>query len=218
LPDEEEEIGDFIVVDTGALYQPEAKSQSSKTEDEVNTVSTSRATSLPSIILVEEEEPLIKLSTELLSTESEVAKPAQNDVSVLLAEPPQTSDGITSRLHSVEPPENDIPSGAQHDPIILSPPPDIDEETSQCQTDTILEDNMNSFESLLGPTVENDEILPEDSQEMEIDSPSLLLPIVAPERSTSAALMQPCVSSTSEILLPGNFQREEPVSVDIPAS
>ena len=84
MPDEEEEIGDFIVVDTGTLYQPEAKSQSSKTEDEVNAVSTSRATSLPSVILVEEEEPLIELSTELLSTKSEVAEPAQNDVSVHL--------------------------------------------------------------------------------------------------------------------------------------
>jgi hypothetical protein len=218
LPDEEEEIGDFIVVDTGTLYQPEAKSQSSKTEDEVNTVSTSRATSLPSIILVEEEEPLIDSSTELLSTEFEVAEPAKNDVSVLLAEPPESSDGITSRVHSVEPPENDIPSGAQHDPIILSPLPVIDEETSQCRTDTILEDNMNSFESLIGPTVENDEVLPQVFQEMEIDSPSLLLPIVAQEHSTSAALMQPCVSSTSEILLPGNIQREEPIPVDIPAS
>ncbi len=205
-------------MDTGTLYHPEVKSQYTMTEDEVNTVSTSRTTPIPSIILVEEEKPFIKSSTEPLSTDAEVVEPAKNDVLALPAEPPETTDGITSRSPSVEPHENVMLSGTQHDPIILSPLSIIDEETSHYQKDSILLDKMHSSESLLLPVVQNDEMLPHVPQEMEIDSPSLLLPIVAQERSTSAALKQPCDSTTSESVIPGDIQREEPIPIDISAS
>ncbi|KAE9381868.1 hypothetical protein N431DRAFT_393530 [Stipitochalara longipes BDJ] len=223
--EDEEEIGDFIVVDTGTLYEPQQTERhftSDEEESHVPTPPISR-TPVPSIELIEEvidEEVVAKLSPEIASPVSDKAPGAIKDLLVLPLST-ETSEGSRSREQCPSHSEEYVPSGSKEDPIVLSPLPPADEEGPPTPIGPPLIDKLDELDESISVSLravsEHDAQVPQIFEDLEAGHSSISSASVSQDRLTlDDSIVQSCATNTPETTSPSVIQANEQQSIEIP--
>jgi hypothetical protein len=204
-------------VDTGTLFEPEHSRQHFSLDEENDSIPTPRTpeTPLPSIEVIDEEgEVVVKATPEISSPDSVEAHRARELLLRLPSTPSEASEDSRCRERSLDQPEDHIPSGSKHDPIVLSPLLTIDEESPRghyTPSDEIDSSISTPLETVFG----HDAPVSEDTQ---TDYQSLNLAPAPQEHSPlDVPVIQTSCSSTSGMTASSNAQHNERLPVKISA-
>jgi hypothetical protein len=220
--DDEEEIGDFIVVDTGKFDDHEEAKQGFTIDEDNDTFPTYRTSNTPEIVL-EDKEFGVKTRPHISKVDSDTAQQARDALLVLESVSTETAEYKRSRAQTIEISENHLPSGSKNSPVLVSPLTLKEEETSQSRATSPGPTTANLVASISSPlalVVEQSTQPPQVPEEMRADSnspyPSISLPLASPAQSpVNTAFTQLPLNSSHT---PSVTQQVEPVPVQELAS